>query len=107
MRFMYDYNEILDVDTIESTEGSTCWNPQEGETKENPGHFFVTLHRPGWMDCKGTEDEMLLYEINGEYNLDGTEETYKRAVENYNGICGQLLEKGYCKASDSENFTWF
>ena len=104
MRFMYDYNHILEIETIEDVDASPCWDTRCKGRENNPDHFIVTIYRTGWHIASEEKREYL--EIMGEYILDGTEETYFKAVKNYNSICMKLLEKGYCKASDFENFDW-
>lgn len=104
MRIMFFEN---DVEEFMEINASPCWNPKEGETEDNPGHFFVTLCRYGWWECKDPDDKQTIFEVNGEYILDGTVETYQAAVANYKKITKQLLTKGYCKADDFENFDWF
>lgn len=44
--------------------------------------------------------------LEGDYNLDGSEETYLAAEDNYDKICEQLLTEGFARMSDFENFTW-
>lgn len=104
MRFMYDYNEILEVKTIEEIDASPGWMSSSEGRENNPDNFIVTMYLPGWHTAP--QEKKDLFERWGEYLLDGTEETYQKAVENYNSVCKKLLEKGYCKASDFENFDW-
>lgn len=105
MRFMYDYGKTPNIDTIEAIDACPCWANGNDVNENNPTSFIVRMLKPGWSNA--SQEESCWFEILGEYSLDGTEETYQKAVENYNRICDQLLEKGYCKASDFENFKWY
>lgn len=104
MRFMFDGNDILEVKEIDEIDASPCWKNGSAGRENNPDSFIVTIYKSGWNAVQREDRE--LYEIWGEYLLDGTEKTYLKAVENYNKVCMKLLEKGYCKASDFENFDW-
>ena len=100
MRFMYDHNDILAVEEIKNIDATPCWT-RETTDENNPTSLIVTFYGVDWTP----EDDV--HKFSGEYNLDGTPETYEKARKNWNSICYQLLEKGYCKASDFENFTWY
>lgn len=104
MRFMYDYNDIPDVCEIEDIDAAPVWDRGANVNEDLPISLVVTLYRTGWMIAPAKNKD--LFEIIGEYLLDGTKETYDKAVKNYSEVCLKLLEKGFCKASDFENFDW-
>lgn len=89
MRIMLDTTSIIEVTNISA---SPCWNPSKGTTEENPEMYSV------YVVCDGEGNYF------GEYNLDGTTETYHAAVKNFEKICENLLTKGYCRISDFKNF---
>ena len=69
---------------------------------------------PGWnanLDSSKDTPSDLVLNINNEwvgaYQLDGTKETYDKAIDNYTEILRKLLEKGYCAESDFINFEWY
>lgn len=93
MRIMFDKNYVKEFHTIDST---PAWKTGES-TKDNPSSYSV-----GWFDFLIDE-----YDYIGEYMLDGTIETYQKAVHNFESICEKLLTKGYCRADDFENFEWY
>lgn len=101
---MYDYNLIPDVEEITEINASPVWKDPANVDEKNPDCFIVTMYKAGWHTAPQKKKEF--FEIWGEYNLDGTADTYKKAVENYNRICNQLLEKGFVRSSDFENFDW-
>lgn len=89
MRIAIDETSIIEVTTIDLTPAWDNGNPDGPATD-----LFIFIVRAG--DESG--------DYIGKYNLDGTEETYLKAIENYKKIFKKLLEKGYCKFSDFENF---
>lgn len=96
MRIMFngDYvEEILEIDCMKG------WCNGLNIETDPPCDFIVSMERPA---LKGFG-----YPDVGEYNLDGTQETYKKAEANYKSICEKLLIKGYVRDTDFENFTWY
>lgn len=96
MRMINDINKILDVTEIISMDASPCWCENEGTSEENPSLFGVGVFEA---TVNGNE-----YMELGCYNLDGTPETYRKAVENFNSICMKAAMTGYFRLSDFENF---
>lgn len=95
MRLMiseFDVVEIIEAEIV------PCWNGGD-----NPDFLFVTLYLKGW-DAKREDREF--YELTGQYRLDGTKETYQKALANWKEISEKLLVHGYCKETDFENFEW-
>lgn len=88
MRIVYGTDHVSEITDITAVR---AWKPSGGETSENPGTYSLMI-----------DDEYV-----GEYILDGTEETYRNAVRNFEGICKKLLVKGYCMDDDFDNFEWY
>ena len=100
MRFLLDQNGsdpgLHDVITISEMSAVPVYTPGR-KIGDKPIDIFVYIY-----DINNDVEDGL----EGQYNLDGTEETYRKAVENYNKISEQLLKLGYARMSDFENFTW-
>ena len=100
MRFLLDQSGndlgLHDVITINEMYTVPTW-AEGSKVGDIPNGIFVYISN----NNEDVEDE-----LEGKYNLDGTEETYRKAVENYNKISEQLLTLGYARMSDFENFTW-
>lgn len=100
MRLLLDQNEsdlgLHDIITFSEICNIPVW---ETEDSVNGIPHGITVHI--FHNNKDFDD------LEGQYNLDGTEETYKKAVKNYNKIIDQLLVYGYARMSDFENFTWY
>ena len=95
MRLMLDEFDVIEIIEAEIV---PCWNGGD-----NPDFLFVTLYSTGW-DAKREDREF--YEITGQYRLDGTKETYQKALANWKEISEKLLVHGYCKETDFKNFEW-
>lgn len=91
MRIAYSDDCIWEIKSISA---SPCWH-SESETYSisNPEHYFVSI-------CTNEDGN----EEIGEYLLDGTEKTYKKAQKNFKKICKKILTKGYCTMKDFKNF---
>ena len=96
MKMIETINGIISVEEIVSINAVPAWNPSNGETRENPGMFSVSIGR---FTAKGCE-----FEYFGEYLLDGTQETFQKAVENYNAVAMKAATTGCFNVSDFENF---
>lgn len=100
MRFLLDHDEnilgLYDVITISEMYAVPTW-ASESNAGDIPNGIFVYF---------SNNNSDVADELEGEYNLDGTEETYQAAIANYNKICEQLLVSGYARMSDFENFIW-
>lgn len=96
MRYLLDecVTEIIDIDFTRCT--------KEGDIETNPDYLMITMRLPGW-----TKEDSELYEISGEYRLDGSEETFRKAKANMDLVLRKLLVKGWCEDSDFENVDWF
>ena len=95
MRMINDINNILAVEEVVSLDATPGWL-SEGE-EDNPDDFFVEV-RYGY----GDNDSFYL----GSYDLDGTKETYQKALKNFNNICIKTAESGFFRLSDFENFNF-
>ena len=84
MRIMLSSDHVIEVDSIAAT---PVWDANSTGKYTNPDYYIVET------------DEPL-----GEYLLDGNIETYHEARKNFEKVCKQLLEKGYCRIEDFENF---
>ena len=89
-------NRFVDIEEIQEVALIPGWRAGSN-TDDIPTDLSITLVRFGklWGES-----------IYGTYNLDGTKETFDRAIENYNKVINKLLVAGYCKISDFENVTW-
>lgn len=92
MRMVNDINDTLDVVEAISLNATPVWKPGHS-TDEAPDFFMVCVHY-AWGD-----DEMEL----GEYKMDGTMETYKKAIADFNRICLKAAKEGYFCLSDFQN----
>lgn len=99
MRIAFDYDDIYEIVSISAT---PCW-PSESErySMTNPVHYFVSIFHH-YSDGPSDQEEIL-----GEYMLDGSEKTYRKAQKNLKRICKKLLKKGYCKINDFKNFEFY
>ena len=88
MRIMWDNNEIPTVMEFHDIDFVPCWDAGKS-TLEEPDNAEV----------------MIDYEYAGGYDLD--EISYEEAKQNYRYIVMNLLQKGYCRASDFEHFAWY
>ena len=96
MRILMDFVEekkydFYDVIEIEETSLILQGN-------ESPYELFIDLFRIG----KGVD-----FAISGQYKLDGTLDTYNKAITDYNNAVEKLFTKGYAKISDFGNVEWF
>jgi hypothetical protein len=94
MRIMFGEESELSISEFSYIYAMPVWYPQNGTSEDNPESYFVEVQFIG-----DSETESL-----GEYILDGTKETYKKAQSNFKSVLEKLLEKGYCKAGDFKNF---
>lgn len=94
---METYNNIrlCDVDEIEQVNIVPMWEPNS--SNKLPDKLYIELYHSG-----DSQDDCIM----GWYVLDGTEETTRKAIANYNKVVEQLLTKGYAKISDFENTEW-
>lgn len=100
MRFMLDFDGIenigdMDIDEIVSVRSYEMFNPRH--KNDTPSNIFIELYRPN-----DTQEMAIM----GEYKLDGTKDTYNKAIANYKKVVNQLFTKGYARASDFENVEW-
>lgn len=94
MRMLNDINNVLSVEEVVWLDATPVWEPDKEFDADNPDYFIVSV-RYTFMD----EDENI-----GEYALDGTPETYQKAVENFNSICLKAASAGCFRLTDFENF---
>ncbi len=99
MRILFTQSDS--ITEFEEIEISECYDP---ETKER--ELFVTLYRFGWMQEEDKDMQRDCLEISGEYEISNDQEK-TAAMDNYKKVLHKLLEKGYCKDTDFENFNWF
>lgn len=92
MRIMFNGTDIEEIVSIELI---PAWKMGKS-TQDIPDYLGVTIISADSPDT----------EITGRYILDGTDETYQAAMDNYSSIAEQLLVKGYCRDSEFENFEW-
>lgn len=94
MRIMRDRMKPV-IEEFSFIELIPVWKTREGETEED-------------LDNRIPDGLVLQIDENyiGDYILDGMQETYDKAMDNYRKIAYQLLEKGYCEDDDFENFQW-
>lgn len=97
MRILMDFSgdeKYCDVTEIEQTSLI-----EQGEFKEGkPNELFVDLYRIA---------QKAEWAISGQYILDGTMESYNKAIETYNNAVNKLLTTGYAKISDFGNVDWY
>ena len=88
MRIMYDSEAVAEITTIDV---SKCWHSNKEVNEDNPDDYVVSIDG----------------EYVGNYNIHSDAQLFREAKENFESICEQLLVKGYCRASDFKNFTWY
>lgn len=97
MRMLNKLNDIFSVEEIISINAVPAWEPDGDE--DNPSMFVVEAFQ---YSVDGNETMPL-----GQYLLDGTKETYQKAVENFNNICVKAATCGWFETGDFKNFKWF
>lgn len=94
MRMLEDINDTLGVYEVLSLNATPVWEPHEHLNRSNPDYFIVTVC---YSPANG-EDRI------GEYILDGTSETYAKAVADFNRVCTQAAERGFFRLTDFQGF---
>ena len=98
MRMLNDLNDVLSAEEVIYLDASYCIDRSDGISSEtNPTYFGVEVTYANQEESDGL----------GEYVLDGTPETYKKALANFNSICRKAAELGYFCLSDFQNFRLF
>lgn len=92
----YNGIRVTDIAEYKESELVPVWKPGS-DAKCLPDYLFINLY--------GYDEEPDMA-TKGEYILDGTEETFNKALENYNKVANQLLINGYAKISDFKNVEW-
>ena len=92
----YNGIRIADIEEIQEVYLTPTWD-KGSNTDDIPDDLTINL-----ICFRKPYDESIC----GGYNLDGTPETFDRALENYNKVVNQLMFTGYCKITDFENVTW-
>ena len=90
------------VEEYTSIDYTVCY---PSESDKYHGRFIVELHQPEYFLVDDEEKDF--FEAYGWYQLDGTKETFDKAMENYNKVTTKLLKDGYCLSTDFENFEWY
>ena len=90
MRFMIDIYPDQTPDIIELDHFSAVSGGRDGQITD----LFIFTREAG--EERG--------EYFGQYNTDGTPEGYRKALENYKAAAAQMLEKGFLRASQLEDF---
>lgn len=94
MRIMFGEESYPSISEFSYIGATPVWNDGNEAGEDNPDYYVVSVQFIG-----NSESEPI-----GQYILDGTKETYKKAQSNFKSILEKLLEKGYCKVSDFKNF---
>lgn len=89
MRIMLDSTSVIEITSISAM---PAWDGTHEISEDNPDMYSIAA-------VEGGEGIFL-----GNYKLDGSIETYRAAVKNFEEICENLLTKGYCRISDFKNF---
>ena len=85
---MYDSETVAEITSIDA---SKCWHNNKEIDENNPDDYVVSIDG----------------NFVGNYNIHGDAKLFLKARGNYQAICERLLTKGYCRASDFKNFTWY
>ena len=102
MRIMFNGDMVEEIMEIDAT---PCWSPSKGSSEDNPEMYNVSFLK--YITQYGIDHGVEEFDYVGEYNLDGTKETYEKAKANFRMICEKLLVNGWCRDTDFENFTWY
>lgn len=92
MRMINDVNEILEVYEVVNLAATPCGRSDWSEDGV-PDWFMLTVQ------YAEQEDDTEF----GEYKMDGTMETYKKAIADFNRICLKAAKEGYFCLSDFQN----
>lgn len=92
MRMLNDINATLAVDEVITLDGTPVWKPGS-DTSGAPDFFMITAQ------YAYADDEVEL----GEYNMDGTIETYRKAVKDFNRVCMKAAKEGYFCLTDFQD----
>ena len=95
MRMINDINEVLGVEEVLYLDATPIWKP-DNDIKNAPDFFMVSVRYA--FGQNDDEDDL------GEYTMDGTMETYKKSVADFNRICRKAAKEGYFCLTDFKGF---